>query len=98
MSRRSFDHFHAELSVEIGKLVPRYALWLRLRDAGLDPDQVATAEVVDFFDAHLDAFLAEEGLVLAPRRRTRLRRRLERYDPAIPTPYETMQRIFGGAR
>ena len=96
MRRRCFDHLHAELSVEIGKLVPRYALWIAVQEAGFDPERIATHQATRFVDRHLDPFLVEVGLVLASKRRTRLRRRLDRFDPSVPTPYETMQRIFGG--
>ena len=96
MSRRSFDHLHAELSVEIGRLVPRYALWIRLQELGLTPGDLARADVLHFVRDALDAFLQAEGLKLADRRRRRLERRLRRFDPAVPTPYETMERIFSG--
>ena len=96
MSRRSFDHFHAELSVEIGKLVPRYALWLEVRELGLDPGHLTRADLVELASARLDPFLAFEGLVLPDRARRRLLRRLRRYDPAVPTPYEVMERLFAG--
>ena len=98
LARRCFDHLHAELSVEIGKLVPRYPLWIRVREAGYDPDAFGAGQLVSFFDEHLDPFLLEEGLVLPPRRRARLRKRITRFDPDVPTPYETIERIFGSPR
>lgn len=94
MRRRSFDHLHAELSVEIGTLVPRYALWVSVREAGLDPDRLESGHLARFVDERLARFLAEEGLALPTRRLQRLRRRLVRFDPSVPTPYETMERIF----
>lgn len=97
MSRRCFDHFHAELSVEIGKLVPRYALWLRMQEAGLEPTDLQPRQTLCFIEAELDAFLAIEGLELGERARKRLSRRMRRFDPGRPTPYETMQRLFSGA-
>jgi len=95
LARRCFDHLHAELSVEIGTLVPRYPLWIRVQEAGFDPDGFEASQLLSFVDEHLEPFLVEEGLELSPRRRTRLLRRLRRFDPNVPTPYETMERIFG---
>ena len=97
MSRRSFDHFHAELSVEIGRLVPRYALWLEVRELGLDPGELGAADLVALASGALDPFLAFEGLILPDRARRRLVRRLRRYDPALATPYEVMERLFARA-
>ena len=94
VSRRCFDHFHAELSVEIGKLVPRYALWLRMQEVGLEPTDLSGSQTARFMEAELDAFLASEGLGLAERPKMRLIRRMHRFDPSQPTPYETMQRLF----
>ncbi len=94
MRRRCFDHLHAELSVEIGRLVPRYALWISLQEAGYDPDALAAHQLRRYLDERLGAFLLSEDLELTPKRLERLRRRLRRFDPNVPTPYETMQRIF----
>ena len=96
--RRCFDHLYAELSVEIGKLVPRYALWIAVQESGLDPDRLDTPELTRFFDAHLGDFLADTGLSLDSNRVKQLRRRLVRFDPSVPTPYETMERMFGAFR
>lgn len=98
MRRRCFDHLHAELSVEIGSLVPRYALWIAVQEAGLDPDRLESSELTRFLDAHLSGFLGDVGLSLTPRRLLRLQRRIGRFDPSVPTPYETMQRIFDSPR
>lgn len=78
--------------------MPRYALWLAVQEAELDPDELESEGIVHFLDAHLDRFLREVDLELAPRVRAGLRRRMARYDPRVPTPYETMQRIFDGVR
>jgi hypothetical protein len=86
--RRVFDHLHAELSVEVGRVVPRYALWLRLRAAGLDPERLTSAQGLAFCRRHLPAFLGELGLSLAPRPARRLEREIGRFDPTRPTPYE----------
>lgn len=91
--RRVFDHLHAELSVGVGRLVPRYALWLRLREAGLDPERLSREQALGFCRRHLGAFLAELGLALAPRPARRLEREIGRFDPARPTPYERAARV-----
>jgi len=92
--RKRFDHLVVELSVSVGRVVPRYALWLLLQELGHDPDTLSREAVLAFHDEQLEAFLAEHGLGLAGREGRRLRRSFERYDPAYPTPYETMERLF----
>ena len=94
MSRRSFDHLHAELSVEIGRLVPRYPLWLEVQEAGFEPGDLKRDETLLFVDGHLTAFLRGEGLSLTDRQKRRLVRRVRGFDPGVPTPYETMERMF----
>lgn len=94
MQRKRFDHLVVELSVAVGRVVPRYALWLLLQELGHDPVTLSHDAVLAFHDDQLEAFLAEHGLQLEPREARRLRRSLDRYDPAYPTPYETMERLF----
>ena len=98
MARRCFDHLHAELSVEIGTLVPRYPLWMRLCETGLDPAAARPTDLLRFVDEELERFLADADLELSARGRLRLRRRIRRFDPDVPTPYETMARLAGRAR
>jgi hypothetical protein len=90
--RRGFDHLHAELSVGVGRVVPRYALWLRLRETGADPDRLTREQALAFCRRHLPAFLAELGLVLPRRPARRLERELGRFDPSRPSPYELAAR------
>lgn len=78
----------------VGRLVPRYALWLELRDLGWDPDDLSREAIIEFHDRHLDRFLADHELLLAPREQRKLRRRLARIDPRHPTPEETLTRIL----
>lgn len=91
--RRVFDHFHAELSVHLGRLVPRYALWLCLREAGVDPERLTRDQALTFCRQRLPAFLAAHGLQLARRPARRLERELRRFDPDRPTPYEHAARV-----
>jgi hypothetical protein len=94
VNRRRFENLVVELSVAAGHLVPRYALWLRLQELGLDPIGLERADMLRFVDGHLSSFLAEHGLALENRVQRRLRGRLARFDPRYPTPEETIQRLF----
>ena len=87
-SRRCFDHLAAEISVAVGSAVPRYRLWLRLHDLGLDPEDLSAQQAASFCGDPLPGFLSECGLRLAPRRQLRLQRSLRRYDPSVPAPHE----------
>ena len=86
--RRRFDHLFEEISVRIGRLAPRYALWLRLRELGMDPDALSRDDVVSFCRDQLEPFLREHELVLAPRQARDLLRSVARHDPALRTPAE----------
>ncbi|MBW2274828.1 MAG: hypothetical protein JRG96_16290 [Deltaproteobacteria bacterium] len=97
MGRGRFDHLHVELSVAVGYLVPRYALWLRLKELGWSPEQLKRSQVIAFCDEHLQEFLAVHGGSLARRALARFQRRIRRFDPAHATPEETLARL-GGTR
>jgi len=91
--RRRFDHLVVELSVAVGYRLPRYALWLRMREAGLNPEDLSKEEVLAFCDAPVTAFLEEHGFSLPIRARRRLLRSLAQFDPTVLTPYERFARI-----
>jgi hypothetical protein len=91
--RRRFDHLALELSVEVGRAVPRWALWSALHDHGQDPEDLSTQGALAFCDGPLHAFLHAQGLSLEARRARRLRRRLARYDPRHPAPEEIFARF-----
>ena len=91
--RRAFDHLHAELSIGVGSVVPRYAMWLRLRELGLDPEALDREQALAFCRRHAGAFLAELGLPLAPRAARRIEKALVRFDPRCPTPSEVIARL-----
>jgi hypothetical protein len=93
VGRRRFDHLVAEVSVAVGHLIPRYALWLRLHELGLDPENLRTSQANTFIRKDLDDFLAGLGEHVSGWRRRRLRVAVSRYDPRHPTPYETMERF-----
>lgn len=87
-SRRRFDHLFEEISLEIGRLAPRYALWLHLRERGLDPERLTRDEVVAFCRDGLSRFLREHGLALSQRQVVSLLRTVARHDPSVRTPAE----------
>ena len=91
--RRAFDHLHAELSVGVGRVVPRYPLWLRLRELGLDPEHLGREQALGFCRDHARAFLAEFGLPLPPRAARRLEHAVLRFDPRRPTPSERIASV-----
>lgn len=86
--RRGFEHLFAEISVRLGRLAPRYALWLRLRELDFDPEQLTRAQAVAFCRTHLAGFLREHGLVLSERAIQRLVRTVARHDPQRPSAAE----------
>ncbi|MAE93772.1 MAG: hypothetical protein CL910_03850 [Deltaproteobacteria bacterium] len=88
--RRRFDHLHTELCVAVGERLPRYALWLWLREHGRDPEDLSREDVDTFCDAELAAFLRTREVFLPARLRKRLRKRLGRFDPRFPTPEERL--------
>ena len=93
MERRRFNHLVVELSVAVGRVVPRYALWLRLGELDWNPDSLTTEQALAFVDEHLGSFLDEHSLSLPQREAKGLRKQLARFDPRYPTPYEVMQRL-----
>ena len=88
--RRGFDHLVEEISVAVGRRIPRYPLWLRMRAHGFDPEQLDRAAAVAFCGAPLEGFLHEYGVHLRERELLRVRRSVQRFDPSYPTPYERM--------
>ena len=88
--RRRFDHLFEEISIRIGRLAPRYALWLHLRERGVDPDHLTRDEALAFCRDGLDAFLRDHALAMRPREQLRLARSVARHDPAAPSPIEWM--------
>ena len=84
MSRLIFNHLFVELSVSVGIRIPRYALWLRLHDLGLNPEALRLADVLAFCDGPVDTFLADRGYTLSRRARRKLRKSLAKFDPIRP--------------
>lgn len=93
MRRRLFDHLVLEISLALGRPMPRYALWLHLHGAGLDPEEIRCDQAAAYCGDPLAAFLAERGLALGWRRRRRLMRAVRRFDSTLPTPEEHFARF-----
>lgn len=87
-----------ELSLALDRYVPRYPVWLALKEMGADPDWLTREDALEFCDAHLDGIVAQLGGALSPRLTKRLRRSVARFDPNLPTPYERMERFGSDAR
>ena len=98
MDRRRFDHLYEELSVALGRLAPRYALWLHMGELGMDPERLSRSDAVLFCRRHLDGFLGEQDLALRNREERRLVCAVDRFDPRHPTPYEHMARLGDSIR
>jgi hypothetical protein len=88
LGRRRFDNLHIELSVALGVAVARFELWMELHEYGIDPERLTHQETIAFCDGPLESYLHKSGLSLRPRALRRLCRKLRKYDPAVPTPYE----------
>lgn len=95
VSRKLFNHLFIELSVSIGKRVPRYALWLELHDLGWNPESLQVPEALAFCDGPMEAFLANRGMRISRRAHKRLRRDLANFDPSRPLPQEIFERLCG---
>lgn len=98
MARRRFEHLVVELSLAAGRVVPRFALFLQLGELGTAPEHLSRGAALAFCDEHLDGFLAEHSLSIAPRARRRLRRAIACFDARQPTPYEWMERMNHASR
>lgn len=96
MGRRRFDHLVLELSLILGRALPRYPLWLRLHEAGFDPEELSRDELLAFCGPPLEHFLEERGLALPLRQQRRLARAIDRFDPSLTTPEEHLERLHGG--
>jgi hypothetical protein len=77
-----------ELSVALGVAVPRFGLWMELHEWNIDPERLTREETIAFCEGPLESFLHERGLSLRPRALRRLCRKVAKYNPTIPTPYE----------
>lgn len=88
MGRSRFDHLATEVSVAVGARIPRYPLWLRIHEAGDDPEALTREAAVAFCEGPLLHFLLDHGYWLSARARRRLVREVARFDPSRSTPEE----------
>jgi len=95
VKRKLFNHLFVELSVSVGRRIPRYALWLELHDLGWNPETLHVEEALAFCDGPMERFLSARGLKISPRARNRLRKDLARFDPRRPLPQEIFERLCG---
>ena len=86
MGRDRFDNLIEELTAMVGGSIPRYALWLRVHERGLDPENLTRDEAVSLCGGFLQRFLRERGFHLRTGEVRRLRRAVASYDPSLPTP------------
>lgn len=93
MQRRRFDHLVLEISLAANRNLPRYRLWLTLKELGMDPDRLTRKSAIEFCERGLPEFLAHHGCGLSPRRIRGLMRSVARYDPARLTPAERVAQI-----
>ena len=84
--RRRFDHLVMEISLAVGRPIPRYPLWLRFHEHGCDPELLTDAIAVAFCDGPLAGFLAENGFTLSRRGLRRLRRAVARFEWPVLRP------------
>lgn len=93
MDRQRFEHLFAELSVACGRLVPRFRLWLYLRENDADPEALSRHDALRFCDEGVVPYLAAEGLSLSRWQRRKLRRAVAEYDPDLDSPAEILSQL-----
>ena len=93
LDRSRFEHLYVELSLACGRRVPRYRLWLALRESGGNPEALRREHALTFFDSNLPDFLRENGLWLSRWKRRKVRRSVLFFDPAISSPDELLARL-----
>jgi hypothetical protein len=95
MGRRVFNRIVIEISLSVGYLVSRYALWVYLHELEIDPEQMTVEDAARFCGVPLERFLAAQGIRLEPGEERRLEKRIRRINPYRPDPYD---RLEGSAR
>jgi hypothetical protein len=94
VGRRRFEHLFMELSVALGELAPRYALWLRLGELAESAETLSREEAVTFCREGLRPFLAEHGHSLTTRQLRRLAQAVSVFDPREPTAEDHVTALF----
>ncbi|RIK89355.1 MAG: hypothetical protein DCC71_26010 [Proteobacteria bacterium] len=88
MRRPRFDHLAEEISIRIGKLAPRHALWLRMRECGLDPDRLTRDDALAACEEIVPGVLREHGWSWSERDTRAVLRAVARHDPSVRSPAE----------
>ncbi len=90
MGRSRFDHLAIEVSVAVGRAIPRYPLWLQLHENGADPEALSRDAAIDFCEGPLQHFLADLGFWLSLREKRQLLKGVTRFDPEQPSPADRL--------
>jgi len=93
VGRRVFNRLVVEISLVVGHCVSRYALWVYVRELGIDPEQMSVQDARGFCGAPLRRFLAAQGLRLEIGELRRLERQLCRINPYRADPYDLLARL-----
>jgi hypothetical protein len=93
VGRRVFNRLVVEISLAVGHCVSRYALWVYVRELGIDPEQMSVQDAQGFCGAPLRRFLAAQGLRLEPGDLRRLERQLCHINPYRADPYDRLARL-----
>lgn len=91
MGRKVFNHMHEELSLLKGELFPRMRLWEEVGHY-IDPMALTKVQAVGFLINSLSTILPE----VPERKRQRMIKKFERWDPNADTTEEIFKRICGG--
>lgn len=94
MDRSRFEHLFVELSVACGQRVPRYRLWLALREFGGNPEALRRQHALTFCDMGLANYLSENGLTLSQRKHRQVRRAVLFFDPGTTSAGELLERLY----
>ena len=93
MGRRVFNRLVVEISLAVGHCVSRYALWVYLREHGIDPEQMTKHDTERFCGAPLRRYLVAQGLRLEPGELRRLEQQIGAINPYRPDPYDPLARV-----
>jgi len=88
-----FERLCFALELALERPAPRWRLWLRLRECGIDPESATPVRLRPAAEREMASLRAEAGSPLSPRERVRLRRALARFDPRVAPAYEHAARI-----
>ena len=94
MSRKVFNHLHAEVCLLKGEYISRMELWGEVGEL-FDPVSITKAQAVAYL-CYLSIHAADLLPEVPARKIRRMIKRFERWDPNADTPEEIFKRICGG--